>query len=376
MEACGDAYFWPRRLTQLGHTARMMAPNFVRSHLISNRTVHITVFVVTLGLVSADISTWNELDIATIYGLPLMLAGVTRSRRLLWVLTALLTITTFAVYFLQIPPDRFTLSDPFFLNRVLDVVALLLMAGLLHIWIRLVDASETHARLIKVQNEKLEAGNVSRRLVAVHESERRELANHLHDLVGLKLTVLSINLNILESQISPGQTTQIGMRLADSLQLVEETMESIRDVISELRPAVLDDHGLTPALRWFVDQFAKRTDVATSVIAQGPAHRLPPATEEAFFRIAQEALANVAKYARAQTAVVTLDSTPRSLRLTISDDGCGFVPTTDRPPDMNHGWGLRIMRERADTAGAQLSVESTPGLGTRVSVQWRDDAVG
>lgn len=351
----------------------MMASAFVRSCLKSNRIVLFVVLAVTLGLIVTDATTWIELDVASIYGLPVMLTGVTRSRLLLWTLTALLTIVTFIVYFLQTPAGAFTLGEPFFLNRVLDVVVLLLMAGLLHIWMTSVEAGETQARLIKEQNDKLEAAQVSRRLVAVQESERRELANHLHDLVGQKLTVLSINLNIVKNQLSSDQATQIGTRLDASLQLVEETMESIRDVITELRPTVLDDHGLTSALRWYAEQFAKRTEVATSMITQGPAHRLPPAAEEAFFRIAQEALANVAKYARTRKAIVTLEATLRSICLTISDDGCGFVPTAERPPDRNHGWGLMIMRERAETVGAQLSVESAPGLGTRISVKWRDD---
>ncbi len=332
-------------------------------------------FVVTLGLVSADFATWAELDVAGIYGLPLMLAGATRSRRLLWFLTLLLIIVTFVVYSLQIPPDTFTLREPFFLNRVLDIVALLLMAGLLHAWITSVETGETQARLIKEQNDKLEMAKVSQKLAAVQETERRLLANHLHDLIGQNLTALSINLSIVGNRLSPSQAAQIGAHMDDSLKLVEETIENIRDVITELRPVVLDDHGLTPALRWYAEQFTKRTNVATAVTEQGPACRPPPAVEEAFFRIAQEALANVAKYARSRKAVVTLASTPQSTCLTISDDGCGFVPTTDRPPDMNHGWGLRIMRERAMTVGAQLSIESAPGLGTQVSVKWSEDRV-
>src|SRR5207237_3304164 len=108
--------------------------------------------------------------------------------------------------------------------------------------------------------------------------------------------------------------------------LVEETIESIRDVMAELRPAILDDYGLTPVLRWYAEQFTKRTGVATAVIERGPIRRLPPTVEEALFRIAQEALANVAKYARAQKATVTLEVTPQVMCLTIADDGCGFDP--------------------------------------------------
>ncbi|MGH3056332.1 MAG: PAS domain-containing sensor histidine kinase, partial [Gaiellaceae bacterium] len=131
---------------------------------------------------------------------------------------------------------------------------------------------------------------VSRRVVEVQEGERRGLANELHDLVGQKLAALSINLNIIKSQVSPDQATPINARLEDSLKLVEGTIESIRDVMAALRPAVLDDYGLAPVLRWYAEQFVKRTGVITTVLEEGPTRRLPPATEEALFRIAQEAL--------------------------------------------------------------------------------------
>jgi signal transduction histidine kinase len=142
--------------------------------------------------------------------------------------------------------------------------------------------------------------------------------------------------------------------------------------MAELRPAVLDDYGLTPVLRWYAEQFGKRTGVATTVIEQGPARRLPAAAEEAFFRISQEALANVAKYARAAKATVTLGIAPRASSLTIADDGCGFDPSARLQPAKDHGWGLMIMRERAEAVGAELSVESARGSGTRVIVTLRD----
>jgi signal transduction histidine kinase len=228
--------------------------------------------------------------------------------------------------------------------------------------------------VIARQNEKLEAARVSRRLVEVQETERRALANELHDLVGQKLTALNINLNIMKIESAPSRTAQIGARLEDSLKLVEETIESIRDVMAELRPAVLDDYGLTPVLRWYAERFVKRTGVATTVIEQGESRRLPAAAEEALFRIAQEALANVAKYARAEHATVTLGITPQASCLTIADDGCGFDPSACQQPARDHGWGLMIMRERAAAVGAGLSIESAPGRGTRIIATLRNHA--
>jgi len=334
----------------------------------------VAVFAVTLGLIAIDVVTWVELDVAAVFGLPLLLVGPTRSRRLLWSLTALLTITTFVVYAIQIPEGAFTLKETFFVNRVLDVLELLLIAALLHVRMVAADTSDAQARLIAQQNEKLEAAKVSRRLVEVQETERRVLASDLHDLVGQKLAALSINLNIVKIESAPSMAAGMGARLNDSLKLVEETIESIRNVMTELRPAVLDDYGLTPVLRWYAEQFVKRTGVVTTVVEHGPTRRLPPGVEEALFRIAQEALTNVAKYARAGKVMVTFDTTSNVSRLTIADDGCGFDPSALKQPAKDHGWGLMIMRERAAAVGAELSVESAPGQGTRVIVTSRNPA--
>jgi signal transduction histidine kinase len=253
-------------------------------------------------------------------------------------------------------------------------VELLLIAALLNVRMVAADTSDAQARLIARQKEKLEAARVSRRLVEVQETERRALADQLHDLVGQKLTALNISLNIVKIEAVPAMAAQIGARLEDSLRLVEETIGSIRDVMAELRPAVLDDYGLTAVLRWYVEQFVKRMGIATTVIEQGPTRRLPPAAEEAFFRIAQEALANEAKYAHAGKVTLTLATASDGTSLTIADDGCGFDPSACHQPARDHGWGLMIMRERASAVGAELSIESTPGRGTRVIATLSNDA--
>ena len=214
---------------------------------------------------------------------------------------------------------------------------------------------------------------ILRRVVEMQETERRALANELHDLVGQKLTALNINLNIVQLESAASMTAQSGARLQDSLKLVSETIESIRDVMVALRPAVLDDYGLASALRWYAAQFVKRTGVAATVIEQGTARRLPAIAEETLFRIAQEALTNVTRYARVEKATVTLRNTPGLIRLTIADDGCGFDPSAARRPARDHGWGLMIMKERAAALGAELTVESAPGRGTRVTVSLKDD---
>ena len=331
-------------------------------------------FVVALCLVVADLVTWIQIDIATIFGFPLVLAASIRNPRLLWSLATLLTIATFVVYAYQIPPGAFMLHETFFVNRVLDVADLLLIAVLLHIRMNLAKARETQARLIEEQDAKLEAAKASRRLVEVQETERRNLANELHDLVGQNMTALNINLNIVKRECAASTSAQVVARLGDSMKLVEETIGNIRNVMMALRPPVLDDYGLPGVLRWYVEQFVRRTGVPTSLLEQGSPRRLPLATEETLFRIAQEALGNVAKHARAGKVIVTLDTEPDVTLLTIADDGCGFDPSACEPPGEGHGWGLMIMRERAAAVDAELTVESAPGRGTRVIVTVREHA--
>jgi signal transduction histidine kinase len=359
-----------RRITVTGNTAIHSAFSGPSSHK-HRFLLRVAAFALTLALVVADFTTWIELDVATIFGLPLILAGATRSRNLLWLLTGLLLATTFGVYAMQIPGGVFSLDEPFFVNRLLDALSLLLLAGLLHIWMRSAATNDAQARLIKEQNDKLQTARVSRRMIEALEAERHEVANHLHDLVGQKLAAISINLNIVKGQLLPDQARQIGPRLDDSLKLVEETTESIRDVLAELRPAVLDDFGLAAVLRWYADQFAQRTGVATSVVEEGSGRRLPPTAEHALFRMAQNALANVAKHAHADTAVLTLRTAPHATCLSVADDGKGFDPQAVQPA-LDHGWGLMIMRERAAAIGARLSIESAPGQGTRVVVTLED----
>ncbi len=326
------------------------------------------VIAIALGLVAADFATWIQLDVAVIYGLPLVLAGALRSRAVLWILAASLIAATFLVYALQVPAGSFAPNETFFVNRVLDALSLLLVAGVLHLWMRSTAAREAQSRVIEEQNEKLQAATVARRMVEVQEAERRAVSNRLHDLVGQKLTALSINLNIARSHLPPDRTTQIRTRLDDSLKMIEETTESIRDVMAELRPPVLDDFGLAPVLRWYAGEFTQRTGVVTSVVEEGQARRLGPTTEHALFRMAQNALANVARHARADKAVMTLRTTADSICLTVADNGDGFVPAAVQAPTQDHGWGLMIMRERAAAIGARLNIDSAPGHGTRVVV--------
>jgi signal transduction histidine kinase len=211
--------------------------------------------------------------------------------------------------------------------------------------------------------ERLRA--LSAQLAEVAEAERQRLARELHDQVGQQLTALGINLNIVRAHMPEEVGDAIRSRLDDSLSLVEQTTERIRDVMARLRPPVLDDYGLVAALHWYGEQFARRTGIAVVVEGEEPVPRPATHVESALFRITQEALTNVAKHAQATHVMVSVQVQGEILRLVIADDGIGF----DSGLSASHGWGLLTMTERAEGVGGRCRIESVPGQGTPVSVE-------
>ncbi len=220
---------------------------------------------------------------------------------------------------------------------------------------------------IRASRERLR--DLSRQLVDVQEAERRELVRKLHDEVGQNLTALSINLNIVADQLPEETTMKIGTRINDSLKLVEEMVERIRDVMTELRPLVLDDYGVSAALHWYGKQFSERTGIATVLQVEELTPRLPLSVETALFRIAQEALTNVVKYARAKSVILALEEVDGEVLLAIVDDGVGFDIEGHEKPGGRPGWGITNMRERVQAVGGCLHVETAPGKGTKIVVE-------
>jgi PAS domain S-box-containing protein len=215
----------------------------------------------------------------------------------------------------------------------------------------------------RIHAEELQA--ISQRVVEIQETERRSLSAELHDRLGQDLAAINLNLHIIKEQLSEGSRSKIGLRLDDSIALVERTVEAVRDVAGALRPLVLDDYGLAVTLKSYGEQIAARTGIHVVVAEARPVPRLDQDVEMALFRVSQEALTNVLRYARATAVQVTLAAKADSVSLTISDDGCGF----DAEAAMDHrtrGLGLLIMQERLRAVEGVLQVESQPGAGTRV----------
>lgn len=212
--------------------------------------------------------------------------------------------------------------------------------------------------------EQLES--LSWRLVEAQESERRQLSRELHDRVGQNLTALGINLDILRSQAAAQFAPDLRARLDDSIELIEATAGSIENVMAELRPPMLDDHGLLAALQWYASQFTQRTGIEVSVHGDDLSPRPSLQLEITLFRIAQEALNNVAKHARASRVDVELHMADGDFSLAVTDDGIGFESTSLAS---HAGRGMATMRERAQSVGGHFEVTAGRGAGTRVSAR-------
>jgi PAS domain S-box-containing protein len=210
---------------------------------------------------------------------------------------------------------------------------------------------------------------LSRRLVELQESERRELSRELHDRVGQNLTALKINIDMLQPALASRGNEDVLARVTDSAALLESTMDAIENVMSELRPPMLDDHGLAAALDWHARKFSRRTGIAVAVHAGEPAAPLAPQVEIALFRIAQEALNNIAKHASARRAEIALDQENGDFVMSVRDDGIGFHVGENASDKPKTGLGMATMRERSQAVGGRFEVQALPERGTRLTVR-------
>jgi signal transduction histidine kinase len=234
-----------------------------------------------------------------------------------------------------------------------------------------VQAEEEQSWLMEeLRHSAEELRQLTYRLQEVQESERRQLAAELHDSVGQNLTGLSLNLKIIDVQLRPDASSQLHRRLDDSLGLLEQTTRQVRDVLSELRSPLLEQYGLFAAVNWYAQQFSERSGIQVTVQGQEFTPRLPLPTETILFRLVQEAMNNVLKHAHAARATIHLESDAESGRITVEDDGKGFEPSAQSRPGEVPSWGRLTMQQRALSLGGDLTIDSSPGGGTRVSVRF------
>ncbi len=225
-------------------------------------------------------------------------------------------------------------------------------------------------RALREHQEALErAAELGRRLIDVQESERRRLAEALHDRMSANLAAIGLDLETIAKGMLPEEAAEIRARMADIRALLQETSAGIREICFDLRPASLDYWGLIRAVEGYAEQLTKRTGLAVRVEARGFESRLSADQEVLVFRIIQEALTNCARHSGASAVEVVFAAHAAGLRITIADDGVGFVPPGATGHGTAPGLGLLTMRERAEYAGGRLRIESRPGHGTRVVLE-------
>ena len=206
---------------------------------------------------------------------------------------------------------------------------------------------------------------LSQRLVEVQEQERRALARELHDRVGQSLIALNLNLTIINNQLTDKLTSPVSSRLADSIKLATEIIAIVRNVMSDLRPVVLDEYGMVAALQAHIEKFENRYGLNVEFTSsEPPVPRVNAAMEITVLRIAQEALLNIARHAQANHISLSLQWEKDAMLLTVQDNGIG-IPASNEGSYPN-GHGLMIMRERAEAVGGSLNILSTIDKGTRI----------
>ena len=222
-----------------------------------------------------------------------------------------------------------------------------------------VDVTERKRVEETLRDSAARTNKLQRRLIEVEENERRMIHRELHDRIGQDLAAVKLNIELARSL----PTAEVDKRLTAALALVQSAIETSRNLMEELRPPGLDDHGLGVALKIFAATVEDRLPMAVSVRDVDLELRLPPLIEASLFRIAQEAVNNVAKYAKARTVKISFVQKQQEVHLTIADDGSGFEVAQ---VSQTGGYGLQIMRERAEAIDAELKVDSFPGRGTRI----------
>ncbi|MFN8483236.1 MAG: PAS domain S-box protein [Anaerolineae bacterium] len=218
---------------------------------------------------------------------------------------------------------------------------------------------------------------LSLELMSAQEAERKRISQELHDELGQALTAIRINLAAMERDMPHESGSRLVERLTETGELVDQMLEHVRELSHDLRPTMLDELGLVPTLRWYANRFARRLGIGLDFEAVNLEERPSPEVETAVYRILQEALTNVARYAQARHVKIHLARRDGLLTLTIEDDGVGF--DVERSLRKRAGAGLFGMRERAALLGGTLVMQSAPGRGTRLSAEMpmtRKDAQG
>jgi signal transduction histidine kinase len=213
---------------------------------------------------------------------------------------------------------------------------------------------------------------LSQRIETIREEERTWIAREIHDELGQALTGIRIDLGWLQGKLFPGQSV-LEERTTSMIHLVDSTIAAIQRIAAELRPVLLDDFGLAPAIEWHAEEFQRRTGIRCVLDLVEDLERIPDSVATTVFRVFQEGLTNVARHARASSVHVTLSRRDGRLLLEVADDGCGVNPDVIAS---GRAIGIIGMRERVRALQGIFHLTGRPGEGTTIRIELPLDGGG
>jgi signal transduction histidine kinase len=222
--------------------------------------------------------------------------------------------------------------------------------------------SATALHIAEITRARAELKQLSANLVEVQENERRSISRELHDEVGQALTGVLVEMANLSTLIRAGDKAALTAKAGEIKREVENSISVVRNMALLLRPSMLDDLGLVPALQWQAREVSKRSGVWVKVTADSVSDELSEEHKTCVYRVVQEALHNCVKHAGARNVNITVEQRPDRLLLSIQDDGKGFQPLQEK------GMGLIGMQERVSHLGGSFAVNSEPGHGAELKI--------
>ncbi len=227
------------------------------------------------------------------------------------------------------------------------------------------DITQRQQRDEELRHSRQQLRALSAHLLSVREEERQRISRAIHDQLGQALTGLKMDVAWLQRHLDPAQAALLEKTRAMS-ELIDRSVQSVRQIATELRPGVLDAIGLVAAIEWQLKEFEARSGIACRLVNHLEETSLNDDASTAAFRIFQEALTNVARHARASQLEVSLEETAEHFVLGLQDDGRGITASELHSPQ---SIGLLGMRERARLRGGTLHIHATPGAGTSLTLR-------
>ena len=227
--------------------------------------------------------------------------------------------------------------------------------------------SEQHSRQLLEQSRHMQEQLrlLSRQLLSAQEDERKKISRELHDVIAQTLTSINVRLATLKKEATLS-TKNLERNIARTQQLVEQSVNIVHRFARELRPTVLDDLGLIPALHTFMKNFREETGIRISLLAFAAVEQVNGDKRTVLYRVAQEALTNIARHAQASRAEVRIEKLDGAVCMKIKDNGKGFQAERLLHAKKNKRLGLLGMRERVDMVKGKFTIQSAPGKGTTI----------